>query len=77
MNRPVMLHRPVHIINFDIIDSPEEAMIGARSILALVQQIVSIAEEKGGSLESEIERLIEEVQAKNTAIPMLYAVQFY
>ena len=66
-----MYHRPVHVINLDITDSAEEAIVGARSILTLAQQIVAAE-----SLEEEIEKIIVDVQEKGN-IQMLYAVHFY
>lgn len=31
--------RPVHVINFDIRDTPDDATVGARAILQFVQQV--------------------------------------
>lgn len=67
--REVRLNRPVHVVNFDIPDTPEDAAIGARMILQLAQQIED--DRKGG-----IEDLIEEFQSKCT-LPMLYTILFY
>lgn len=72
MERGGVYHRPVHVINFDITDSAEEAIVGARSILTLAQQVVAATT----SLEEEIERIIVDVQEKG-GIQMLYAIHFY
>ena len=59
MERGSVYHRPVHVINFDITDSAEEAIVGARSILALAQQLVAAE-----CLEEEIERIMGDVQER-------------
>lgn len=69
--RGIKYNRPVHIVNFDITDNQEEAMIGARSILSLAQQVAN-AESIAGAIES----IVREMQDKG-GIQMLYAVQFY
>ena len=68
--REVVLNLPVHVINFDIPDTPEDAAIGARMILQLAQLI-------GGSDDlMGIERIIEDFQSK-CVLPMLYTILFY
>ena len=58
----------VHVINFDIPDTPEDAAIGARMILQLAQLI----EEKGGN----VGEIVEEFQGK-CSLPMLYTILYY
>lgn len=70
--REIILNRPVHVINFDIPDTPDDAAIGARMILQLAQ----IIEEKKGISTDLIGDIIEEFQSKCT-LPMLYTVLFY
>lgn len=63
----------VHVINFDIKDTPEDAVIGARSILHLVQMF-----EKSFDLDGEIDNLIESfMNSKVCSHPILHAVHFY
>lgn len=72
--REIALNKPVHVINFDIPDTPEDAAIGARMILQLAQLI----EEKGMTEEGEVEigGIIEDFQSKCT-LPTLYTILFY
>lgn len=62
--------RPVHVVNFDIPDTPEDAAIGARWILQLAQQI-----EESEDAEERMEGLVRDFQAK-CPLPMLYSVLF-
>lgn len=63
--------KPVHVVNFDIKDNPEEATIGARAILQLAQRI-----EEATCIDDEMESIIDEFQSKS-AHPMLYTVLYY
>lgn len=67
--REIKMNRAVHVINFDIPDTPEDAAIGARMILQLAQLI----EDKKGE---GIEESIEEFQSKCN-LPMLYTILYY
>lgn len=71
MKRGHRTGKPVHVVNFDIKDTPEEATIAARSILQLAQRI-----EECACVDDEMEAIIEEFQSKS-AHPMLYTVLFY
>lgn len=71
MERGFRTNRPVHIINFDIKDNPEDATIGARAILQLAQRL-----EDSTAIEDEIEGIIDEFQA-HSSHPMLYTVHYY
>lgn len=70
--REVKLNKVVHVINFDIPDTPEDAAIGARMILQLAQVI----EERGLKKEGDIGEVIEEFQSK-CSLPTLYTILFY
>ncbi len=63
--------KPVHVVNFDIKDTPEDATLAARAILQLCQRI-----EETSNIDDEMERIIEEFQSK-TAYPMFYTVLYY
>lgn len=71
MRRGLKTGRPVHVINFDIKDTPEEATIAARSILELAQRI-----EAAACVDDEIEAVLEAFQARS-AHPMYYTVLYY
>lgn len=69
--REVKIGRQVHVINFDIPDTPEDAAIGARMILQLAQLINDRNEST-----STIGEIVEEFQSKCT-LPMLYTILYY
>lgn len=71
--REIVLNRPIHVINFDIPDTPEDAAIGARMILQLAQLIETA---QATSSSDKIEDIIEEYQGKCT-LPMLHTILFY
>ncbi|CAG8529151.1 10130_t:CDS:2 [Diversispora eburnea] len=54
-------NRPVHVINIDIKDNHEDALLGGRAILQLVQMIDS---ERINDLEEEIQNVLQEWQGK-------------
>lgn len=68
--REVKVGKEVHVINFDIPDTPEDAAIGARMILQLAQLI----NDKDGSIG--IGEIVEDFQGKCT-LPMLYTILYY
>jgi RNA polymerase II subunit A C-terminal domain phosphatase SSU72 len=70
-DREPRLHRPVHVVNFDIPDTPEDAAIGARWILQLAQLL-----EDSQDLDEEIEGITKDFQNKSP-LPMLYSVHYY
>lgn len=72
LSRSVRHNKPVHVINYDITDNQEEAILGAKQILQLVGQI----EDADFNLEDAIEKILLEAQEK-TSLKMLYAVYFY
>lgn len=70
--RGPVLGKPVWVINFDIRDTPEDAVIGARLIVQAVGQL----EEAGG--EDNIARVLDELQStvNRANIPIMYTVHF-
>src|SRR5690606_21905104 len=46
INRGSPLNRPVHVINVDIKDNHEEALVGGRGILALADMLTAAAKEE-------------------------------
>lgn len=66
-------NRPVHVLNFDIKDTPEDAMVGARSILTFVQSL-----EECVDLDDEFDSRLATFMASKACIhPMQHAVLFY
>lgn len=70
--REVKLNKTVHVINFDIPDTPEDAAIGARMILQLAQLIEGCIAES----DEKIGEVVEEFQGK-CSLPMLYTILYY
>lgn len=67
--REIKMNMAVHVINFDIPDTPEDAAIGAR----MISQLAQLIDDKKGE---GIEETIEEFQSKCT-LPMLYTILYY
>lgn len=65
------LSRPVHVINFDIRDTPDDATVGARAILQLAQQIQDCPD-----IHTHLHTILAEYQEK-AAHQICYAVHFY
>ncbi|CAG8805441.1 19626_t:CDS:2, partial [Gigaspora rosea] len=59
--RGELRNRPAHVINIDIKDNHEDAMLGGRAILQLVQMIDN---ERITDLDEEMPNILEEWQKK-------------
>lgn len=75
LSRGIHLNRPVWLVNFDIRDTPEDAAVGARSILQMAQAVREV--EGRPDAEEQVARIVEDFQQKSTTIPILYTVHFY
>ena len=71
-HRPIRLNRPVHVINVDIRDTPEDATVGARAILALAAQLAECDD-----LDAMAEPILGEYIKTKGTHPILYTVLFY
>lgn len=71
-HRSIKLNRPVHVINFDIRDNPDDATIGARAILQLAQQLQDCED-----LDGQIESILSEYISTKASHSIMYTVQFY
>lgn len=77
------LRKTVHVINVDIKDDNENAVIGGRGILKLVQMIHKYrvgganAPAHGEILEDQMMLILAEWQKEHTHLPTLYGVSYY
>lgn len=71
-HRSITLNRPVHVINFDIRDNPDDATVGARAILVLAQQLAETAD-----LDAEIGAILDEFVTTKATHPIMYSVHLY
>ncbi|KAI5787654.1 protein SSU72 [Peziza echinospora] len=88
-NRASPLNRPVHVINVDIKDNHEEALVGGRGILDLADMLTEAArvereksEEEGRewareTVENRIPDVLAEWQAKWPNLPVLWTCGFF
>lgn len=65
-------NNPVHIINVDIKDNYEEAMVGGRMILNLAQSI-----DGAKDLDQEIQPILDRFQQRYPSAPVLHSVSFF
>jgi RNA polymerase II subunit A C-terminal domain phosphatase SSU72 len=73
MDRSGAENRPVFVVNFEIKDNHQDAAMGARAMLQLVETLVAPSVT---DLESQFEDIIEKFQEK-TSINTLHTVCFY
>src|SRR5690606_16197828 len=77
INRGSPLNRPVHVINVDIKDNHEEALVGGRGILALADMLTAAAKEERERAKREGDGYIREtVDAKVPAILAEWQAKF-
>ncbi|ODV89179.1 hypothetical protein CANCADRAFT_32511 [Tortispora caseinolytica NRRL Y-17796] len=72
VNRGEQLNLPVHIINVEIKDNPEEAAVGAQGILDLAKSIATTS-----NLDESIISVLNEFEKKHPRLPVLHAVSFF
>ncbi|KAF8925371.1 RNA polymerase II subunit A C-terminal domain phosphatase [Haplosporangium bisporale] len=65
-------NNPVHVINVDIKDNYEEAMVGGRMILNLAQSI-----DASKDLDQEIQPILDKFQQRYPSTPVLHSVSFF
>ncbi len=69
--RPSVKEQPVHVVNMDVVDNPEDATIGA-FLLCELGQIMAASED----LDDEMEDIVRSFEAKYKR-DLLHSVQFY
>lgn len=72
MHRSVKWNKPCYVINFDITDTPEDAMVGARSILTLAQALQDCED-----LDLSFESIINDFIENKASHKILHSVHFY
>lgn len=63
---------PVHVINVDIKDNYEEAMVGGRMILHLAKDI-----EQARDLDEEIQPILDRFNQRYPSAPVLHSVSYF
>ncbi|OLL23515.1 RNA polymerase II subunit A C-terminal domain phosphatase SSU72 [Neolecta irregularis DAH-3] len=72
VNRSGEKNRLVHVINVDIKDNHEEAVVGGQAILELVQQM-----EASVDVDGEVEDILAEWQKEHPLLPALHMTHFF
>lgn len=70
--RPAPYNRIVHVINVDIRDTPEDALVGGQVILQLVEAMKTLPD-----LDSDVDEHIESFSQTNPNVSFLHSVTFY
>lgn len=65
-------NNPVHVINVEIKDNYEEAMVGGRMILHLAKDI-----EQARDLDQDIQPILDRFQQRYPSTPVLHSVSFF
>ncbi|CAN3363816.1 RNA polymerase II subunit A C-terminal domain phosphatase Ssu72p [Diutina catenulata] len=83
-NNPLEVKQLVHVINVDIKDDNENAILGGKGILKLVNMIHEFRTQKKEAedpsdliLEDQMMKILTEWQKENTHLQTLYAVAYY
>ncbi|CAI4233398.1 unnamed protein product [Auanema sp. JU1783] len=71
-SRPQTSLNPVHVINIDIEDNPEEATVGAWFVCDICAKL-----EKCSDLDNEIDEILTEFEAENQKRNILHTICFY
>jgi len=80
MARGGPLNRPVHIINVDIRDNHEEALVGARAILDLANSLNRTAKDAardGGSFDESVPDVLAEWQERWPGLPATWTLAWF
>lgn len=88
-NRNAPLNRLVHVINVDIKDNHEEAIVGGRAILELANMLTAAAKEERdkadsegrpferGSVDGRVPEVLGKWQEKWPNLPALWSVAYF
>ncbi|ODQ64859.1 RNA polymerase II subunit A C-terminal domain phosphatase SSU72 [Nadsonia fulvescens var. elongata DSM 6958] len=72
MNRGANLNRLVHVINVDIKDNYEEALVGGQGILELANMLAS-----ANDLDTDIIDILAKWQQDHPKLPLMHAISFF
>ncbi|GAA5795295.1 hypothetical protein HPULCUR_000650 [Helicostylum pulchrum] len=71
-NRGQTLNQSTHVINVEIKDNHEDALLGGRAILQLAQMI-----ESSNDIDADMDGIIEEFTLRNPGFPILHTVAYF
>ncbi|KAF7724881.1 RNA polymerase II subunit A C-terminal domain phosphatase [Apophysomyces ossiformis] len=71
-NRAQLRNRSTHVVNVEIRDNHEDALLGGRAILQLVQMI-----EASTDIDADINGIIEEFTERHASFPILHTVAYF
>ncbi|KAG0176890.1 RNA polymerase II subunit A C-terminal domain phosphatase [Apophysomyces sp. BC1034] len=71
-NRAQLRNRSTHVINVEIRDNHEDALLGGRAILQLVQMT-----EASTDIDADINGIIEEFTERHASFPILHTVAYF
>ena len=83
MNRGGGLNRPVHVINVDIKDNHEEALVGGKAILDLADSLNEVANQgkgadgQGGTFDELVPEVLADWQEKWPQLPALWSLCWF
>ncbi|CEG65134.1 Putative RNA polymerase II subunit A C-terminal domain phosphatase SSU72 [Rhizopus microsporus] len=72
VNRGQNLNQSTHVINVEIKDNHEDALLGGRAILQLAQMI-----EASTDIDADMDGIIEEFTSRNPSFPILHTVTYF
>lgn len=72
MNRGATLNRLVHVINVDIKDNHEDALLGGKAILDLANRLLV-----SDDMDTKIVSILAEWQEKYPKLPAVYAAAYF
>lgn len=72
MNRGAVLNKLVHVINVDIKDNHEDALLGGKAILDLANRLLN-----ADDMDTQILTILAEWQEMHPKLPAVYAAAYF